>query len=168
MSSERPSPKTEAGKNRSPRNAIMLRTECYGFFQPSNSPERDLVAEMVNSKCLENSTLSHQMDEQTTVFAARHTRLIEPSRTAIACPTHYDNCPALHHIQRSKARNSRVHHRGFNKLHHPRRDPFCENEQSNLVPNPDTPPNRCQKARHRLTSLCQSSIMKQDCSGLDY
>jgi len=158
-------PKTEAGKNRSRLNGVKhgifakttilnnesplfftkLRDEYYHYLQPANPIERDLVDEMVISKwfCrrawrLENSTVNYKMDEQAAELAARHTRLMEHSRTSIAYQTLYDNGHALRHIQRAQARNSRMYHRALDKLEALRRDPPQENEQPNPVPNPDT------------------------------
>jgi hypothetical protein len=157
--------KTEAGKQRSSLNAVKtgafaksivlknespallakLRDEYYQHLQPANPIERDLVEEMVVSKWLtrrawrlESSSVNYKMDQQKDTIEAQHSTLPEHSRTAIAHTDLYDNSAALPHIQRSQLRNSRVFHRALRQLQDLRRNAQSKNDQTTLVPIPDT------------------------------
>jgi len=88
---------------------------------------------------LESASVIYKMDEQKDQVEAKHDRLPEPFRTAIAPKDMYDNGHALPHIQRSQARNVRLFHKALAQLLEVRRIGKCEFEQTNLVPIPDTP-----------------------------
>ena len=157
-------PKTEAGKNRSRLNGVKhgiyakslvlgnesphilakLRDDYHQFLQPTNPVERDLIDEMIISKwlcrrawTLETSSVNYKMEEQMDQVAARHVKLPEHFRTALAHRDLFDNSHALNHIQRAQARNSRMYHRALKQLIDLRGNPQIENEQPNPVPDPD-------------------------------
>ncbi len=151
------SSKTQAGIERSRLNGVKrdafstalakLRDEYFAVLRPTNPIERDLVEEMIVAKWLrdrywrlENSTINYKMDEQKAAVEAKHHRIYEPFRTAIAHKDIYDNSSALSHIQRSQAANSRCYHRALRELQDLRTNAQFENEQTNLVPDPDTTP----------------------------
>jgi hypothetical protein len=132
-------------KNESPALLAKLRDEYYQHLQPANPIERDLVEELVVSKWLcrrawrlESSSVNYKMDQQKDTVDASHSSLKEHSRTAIAHTDMYDNSAALPHIQRSQVRNSRAFHRALRQLHDLRRDAKSKNDQTALVPDPDT------------------------------
>ena len=180
-------PKTEAGKaitslnatktgafaksiilnNESPARLTKLRDEYYQTVQPTNPIERDLVEEMVISKWLsyrawglESSSVNYKMDEQKEEVEAKHARLKERSRTAIAHKDMYDNSSALPQIQRNQVRHQRAFHRALNQLQNLRRSAQMQNAQTNLIPKTDTTseqenqprrPSRRQRILRRLT-----------------
>src|SRR5271165_1935474 len=131
--------------NESPNALAKLRDEYLAVLRPTNLIERDLVEEMIVAKWLsrrffhlENSTVNNKMDEQRAAIEARHHRIPEPIRTAIAHKDLYDNSSALSHIQRSQARNSRCYHRALRDLQYLRSNPQNENEQTTLIPDSNT------------------------------
>jgi hypothetical protein len=146
-------------KNESPTLLAKLRDEYYQHLQPANPIERDLVEEMVVSKWLcrrawrlESSSVNYKMDQQKDAVEAQHSSLQEHSRTAIAHTDLYDNSVALPHIQRAQVRNSRAFHRALKQLQDLRRNAQSKNEQTDLVPNPDTanPQNSLPTRRQRV------------------
>src|SRR5271166_1537087 len=150
--------------NESPTALAKLRDEYFAYLQPTSPIERDLVEEMIVAKWLrdrfwrlENSTINYKMDQQKAAVEAKHHRIYEPSRTAIAHKDLYDNTSALSHIQRAQASNSRYYHRVLRQLQDLRGNPQNQNEQTTLIPNSDTnPPARVcdaevQMANHLIT-----------------
>jgi hypothetical protein len=87
--------------------------------------------------------------EQKDEVEAKHPRLKEHSRTAIAHQDMYDNSAVLPQIQRNQVRNLHAFHRALKQLQDLRRDVQNKNGQTNLVPNSDTvsPSSRCIHSR---------------------
>jgi len=170
-------PKTDSGKARSSLNgikhgdyakSILLPNESAARFnklsadysralQPTNEIERDLIQELIvcrwftrRARALESTSVTYKMDEQKDQVEARDTRLPERFRTAITHKNQYDSGHALPYIQRSQARNLSLFHKALSHLYGIRCAPKSENEQSNLVPNSDTPRRSPQRALDRL------------------
>ena len=162
-------PKTDSGKARSSLNgikhgayakSIVLPTESAARFnklradytralRPANEIQRDLMEESIIYRwftrrlwALGSTSVTDKMDEQKDQVQPKHVPLPEPFRTAIAHWDLYDSGQALPYIQRSQARNLRLFLKALSHLYEVRRAQKSENEQKNLVPNSDTPPQR--------------------------
>ena len=179
-------PKTEAGKqnsrlnatktgafaksiilnNESPTRLTKLRDEYYQTLQPTNPIERDIVEEMVISKWLsyrawglESSSVNYKMDEQKEEVEAKHARLKERTRTAIAHKDMYDNS--------SPAADSARLPGPLNQLQTLRRNSQMQNAQTNLIPKTDTTseqenqPRRPSRRQRILRRLLQPQPMSR-------